>query len=148
MDFKKILYNIFQDINSKLRVHFITIISVFIITIFIILFMLDAYPLVNNNMLNNIINVSGALAGFLFTTFGIILSFPDNKLFIQGLKKYGYLTRIYTCIFIGILGFILTTVLGVLNVLTFLILPLFIMSLSYTIISAMFLFLVSLYISK
>lgn len=66
------------------------------------------------NYTNNIISLSGILAGFLFTTFGTFMSLPDNK-FLDMLENTGYFKSIYRIQLLGVLFLITAMMVGLFN---------------------------------
>lgn len=136
--------NLVESLKSAIRKYIVLI----PITVVLILLKLILKVSIENDILQNIVSVSGTLAGFLFTTFSIILSFPEDKPFMRGLKDYGYIKRLFLCIFLGLIAFISTIIITIFNILTILILPLFVLGILYTVISSIYLFLISFYISK
>lgn len=107
------IYNFIQSILEFSRKYIYAILPLFSFVIY--LFLKDF--LFNNisdaeNYLNNIVNLSGILAGFMLTTYATFMtSLPDNK-FIKALKHSGYLNSIYKVIGLGILFFILSMLAG------------------------------------
>jgi len=102
---------------------------------------------IDDNFVSNLINVSGILAGFLFTSLGIIISLPENK-FIQLLKDTGYMKIIYNSMIIGIITLLIAMLLGMFN---FKKIPTelsFIIGISETFLSAYYLYRVSYYSGK
>lgn len=65
----------------------------------------------STDYVNNVVNLSGILAGFLFTAYGIFMSLPDNK-FISALKHTGYMDSIYKVLIFGILFLITSMLIG------------------------------------
>lgn len=68
-----------------------------------------------NNYSNNIISLSGILAGFLFTTFGTFMSLPDNK-FLDALESTGYFRAIYRVQLLGVIFLLLAMLIGLFNI--------------------------------
>lgn len=101
----------------------------------------------NKNIVQSIISVSGSLAGFLFTTLGILIGLPDNK-FIQLLKKTKYMQVVFNTIIIGIISLLISTVLGVFNILKSINICIFIIGMAETFLGAIYLYKITLYSSK
>lgn len=101
----------------------------------------------DNDFNSNIINLSGALSGFLFTSLGIMIALPDNK-FTLLLKENGYMNIIYKTMTTGIVLFLLSMIIGLFNLNDLLMAMLFIMGVSETLLSAYYLYRVSYYTNK
>lgn len=101
----------------------------------------------DENYLSNLINISGILAGFLFTSLGIMISLPDNK-FTQLLKQIGYMRIIYNAITVGIIFFLIAMILGLFNISTTVANLFFIVGISETFLSSYYLYRVSYYSGK
>jgi len=95
----------------------------------------------------SLVNVSGILAGFLFTSLGIIITLPDNK-FTQMLTKIGYMKIIYTAMFMGIMSFLIAMLLGLFNIIEQITKLLFVIGISETFLSAFYLYRVSYFSGK
>lgn len=78
---------------------------------FIVTNALNKRNLFDEIFISNVINLSGILAGFLFTSMGIMISLPDNK-FTAQLSRSGYLKIVYRTMTIGILSFLIAMVTG------------------------------------
>ncbi|NOH14830.1 hypothetical protein [Clostridium cochlearium] len=102
---------------------------------------------INDEFDPNVINVSGVLAGFLFSSLGIMMSLPDNK-FTELLRNYGYMNIIYKAMFIGIITLILTLVLGIFKICNKLKEILFIIGLTETVLSAYYVYKITSLASK
>jgi len=99
------------------------------------------------NFMISLVNVSGILAGFLFTSLGIIITLPDNK-FTQMLTKIGYMKIIYTAMFMGIMSFLIAMLLGLFNIIEQITKLLFVIGISETFLSAFYLYRVSYFSGK
>lgn len=64
---------------------------------------------------SSIANISGVLAGFLFTGYAIFLSLPSDNNFFSLLKKHGYSRLFYRQITIAIILNAITMVISLLN---------------------------------
>lgn len=98
------LYNLFQLTKELLR-RFIYIVLPVVGALIYIIFkdkLISDTILKSKTYLNNVINLSGILAGFLFTTFGTFMSLPDNK-FLDLLEGSGYFKSIYRVQALGII---------------------------------------------
>lgn len=102
---------------------------------------------INDTFIPNLINVSGVLAGFLFTALGILISLPRNK-FIKFLIETGYMRIIYNCMIMGVIALLTSMILGLFNVLIKLMIYMFIIGISETVVSAYYLYRVSYLSSK
>lgn len=96
---------------------------------------------------SNLINVSGVLAGFLFTSLGIIISLPDNK-FTNLLKQTRYISIIYNSMIIGIIALLISMLFGMFSVIDKITITAFIIGISETFLSAYYLYRVSYYSGK
>lgn len=82
---------------------------------FIVTKSLNKRNLFDEIFISNVINLSGILAGFLFTSMGIMISLPDNK-FTAQLSKSGYLKIVYRTMTVGILSFLIAMIIGMFRV--------------------------------
>lgn len=113
MRFSYRLYNAFQLSLQKCR-KYIYLVLPAISLMFYILFKNKILSNISNNIedySNNIINLSGVLAGFLFTTFGTFMSLPDNK-FLDALETTGYFKAIYRVQLLGIIFLLSAMLIG------------------------------------
>lgn len=101
----------------------------------------------SENFMENLINISGILAGFLFTSMGIMITLPDNK-FTQLLKRTGYMKIIYKAMTVGIMSFLIAMMLGLFNINEIVSKLLFMIGISETFLSAYYLYRVSYYSGK
>lgn len=127
------LYNCIQDIIEKLREFSYILFLVIGLMVYIILLRYNEsiFDFVN---IDNIINLSGIFAGFIFTTFGIVMSLPDNK-FTELMKSSGYMLIIYRTLLMGIVFFGLSMVFGLFTDIRKLIVLFFFIGLSETILT-------------
>lgn len=96
--------------NSYLFFPLLSLLFVFLIKFFNILSVnIDA------DLRNNIVNVSGVLSGFLFTTYGIFMSLPDNN-FIKYLKASKHFDVIYKVLLFGIIFLISSMIFGIFKI--------------------------------
>ena len=137
-------YNFIEWLKSIFRKYIVLVPIIILLVALKILLKIN----ISNDMIQNVVSISGTLAGFLFTAFSIILSFPEDKPFMRGLKDYGYIKRLFLCIFLGLIAFICTIIISIFNILSTIILPLFVLGILYTLIAAIYLFTISFYISK
>ncbi len=86
------------------------------------------------NFLDNIINLSGIMAGFLFTTYGILMSLPNNK-FIELLKFNKTINIVFKTLLLGIIFLISAMILGLFTEYFSLITYIFIFGISETVTS-------------
>lgn len=96
---------------------------------------------------SNMINISGILSGFLFTSIGIMLALPSNK-FTQKLNSIGYIKIIFRAMIIGIFALITSMLLGLFNTCNRACNIFFVIGISETLLSAYYLYKVSYYSSK
>lgn len=132
------IYNKYKDIEELIRKYSYLILPIISIAIYIIcnkLFEIE----IDSEFNSNIINVSAVLAGFLFSSLGIIISIPQNK-FIDRLKTVGYMDIIYRSMFLGIIFLISTLIFGLFNIIHKVKIILFISGLSETILSSYYLY--------
>lgn len=106
------LYNIknsfFESIRS--RIHLITPIAG--LAIFKLGTYLNIFDIVNKtDYVNNVINLSGILAGFLFTAYGIFMSLPRNR-FIKQISHNGYMEVICKTLLMGIIFLLCSMFIG------------------------------------
>lgn len=71
--------------------------------------------IIDSDLRNNIVNVSGVLSGFLFTTYGIFMSLPDNK-FIDYLKRSNHFSVVYKVLLFGIIFLISSMIFGIFKI--------------------------------
>lgn len=140
------LYNIYRDIEEFMRRYAYLIFPLLFIAIYI--FLKKTLNIsIDEEFNSNIINVSGTLSGFLFTSLGIMLSLPENR-FTQVLKESGYIEIIHKSMFLGIVFLIITLVFGLFNVLPRFKIIFFIVGLSETLLSSYYLYRVTKLSSK
>ena len=146
MLFKDYISNLYEDI----KIHLIKYIFIYTPLLGIIIYTISKTHIcfeVGDDFISNLTNVSGVLAGFLFTSLGILISLPSNK-FISFLKKTGHMRIIHNCIMIGIMAFLITMVLGLFNTSIKLATYLFVVGISETFVSACYMYRVSYYSEK
>lgn len=102
---------------------------------------------ISDEFIPNLINVSGVLAGFLFTALGILISLPRNK-FIKYLLETGHMKIIYNSMILGVVTLLISMILGLFNILIKVVIYMFIIGISETLVSAYYLYRVSYYSSK
>lgn len=138
MKFKNMIYNLMSDLIENIIAYaYIIAPSLFII---IYLILKETIHLnIDEEFNSNVINISGVLSGFLFSSLGIIMSLPDNK-FTRALREYNYMEIIYKTMFIGIVSLIMTLILGLFKVLSSLKTILFIIGLSETLLSSYYIY--------
>lgn len=109
------LNNFIVDITNLIRKR-IYIVAPIMAFVFVIV-----YTIISNNNLimnidkdlqNNVANISGVLAGFLFTAYGIFLSLPDNR-FITYLKKSKHFDIVLKTLLYGIIFLIIAMLFGI-----------------------------------
>lgn len=146
MPFVHRLYNIYRDIEEFIRRYAYLTFPLLLIIAYVIckkIFNIN----IDEEFNSNVINVSGTLSGFLFTSLGIMLSLPENK-FTQVLKESGYIEIIHKAMFLGIVFLIITLVLGLFKILSRLKTIFFIIGLSETLLSSYYLYRVTKLSSK
>lgn len=144
MTFSEKLNNFIQ--NTKMRfVEYAYIIAPLIGLFVYIVFLKDR--VIDINLISNIINLSGTLAGFLFASLGIMIALPDNQ-FTLLLKENGYMNIIYKTMTIGIVAFLLSMVVGLFELNNSLMLIFFTIGVSETFLSSYYLYRVSYYTNK
>lgn len=144
MTFSQILNNIFYEVKMNIVKHayiYSPIIGIAIYTALLQNRNLD------NTFTSNIINLSGILAGFLFTSLGIMIALPDNK-FTTLLKENGYMKIIYKTMTIGIISFLISMIIGLFSFSTSIMTILFIIGVSETFLSSYYIYRVSYFTSK
>lgn len=110
-------YNLVQEILEWSRKYIYLVLPALSILMFILfkdIILSNAHKNINDYT-NNIINLSGILAGFLFTTFGTFMSLPDNK-FLDALGESGYFESIYRVQLLGILFLIIAMLIGLFDI--------------------------------
>ncbi|SDZ18690.1 hypothetical protein SAMN05192546_11141 [Tindallia californiensis] len=137
--------NIIVDIDNFGRRHVLVLIPV---TCLIIVVLLSGRFELSSHNISNIVNVSGVLAGFLFSVHSIMLSFPDEKNFVQHLKKSGYIKIIFRCIFTGEMFLFATLLIGIFIPNKNLLLFTFLSGLICAIVSAIYLYRISIMVSN
>lgn len=68
-------------------------------------------PDISEKQYEILINISGILSGFLFTTLGILIALPQNR-FTEFIRKYYIIKTVYLSIFSGIITFFLSIIIG------------------------------------
>ena len=112
MRINNIIYNVKQVFIEIIRKYIYLVSPIIGLGAFIILEKTNFIEASNDlSYMNNIINLSGVLAGFLFTTYGIFMSLPNNR-FIYLLKFNGYMGIIYKTLLFGIVFLISSMILG------------------------------------
>lgn len=101
----------------------------------------------SEGFISNLINVSGILAGFLFTSLGMIIALPDNK-FTMLLKENGYMKIIYNSMMLGIVSLLISMLIGMFNLSESMAIIFFIVGISETFLSAYYLYRVSYFSGK
>lgn len=138
MCFKYVVYNKYRDIvEFMIKYAYIVcpLFSIIIYSIISIFFKID----IDEEFNSNVINISGILSGFLFSSLGIMMSLPDNK-FTQALRKYKYMDIIYNAMFIGIIFLTITLIVGLFKIFSMIKEITFIIGLSETLLSAYYIF--------
>lgn len=137
------LYNVKEEVKE----HLIEFAYVYVPLFGLIVFALLAnYVKVDfdKEFKSNMINISGILAGFLFTSIGIMLTLPNNK-FTQTLNSIGYMKIIFRAMVIGIFALLISMLLGLFNVCSTAYSIFFVIGISETFLSAYYLYKVSYY---
>ncbi|MBC8590655.1 hypothetical protein [Wansuia hejianensis] len=146
MRFSHKVHNKYKDIEEFIRKHAYLMFPLLGTAIYFICNKLLELN-IDTEFNSNIINVSAVLAGFLFSSLGIIISLPQNR-FIERLKLIGYMEIIYRAMFLGIIFLISTLILGLFNIGYNLKILLFVSGLSETILSSYYLYKVTKLSSK
>lgn len=141
---------IFNNIKEDIKLHFIKYAFLYaplfgIITYFLVNTFIDIK--INEQFMPNLVNISGVLAGFLFTSLGILISLPENK-FIIFLKETGHMKIIFNSMIIGIMLLLISMVLGLFDFCNEITIYIFVGGISETFISAYYLYKVSYYSGK
>lgn len=123
------LYNCLQTLIKCIRKKIYLIIPIISSIIFCVL--VSTGNIVSNdfNVKSDIIGVSGTLAGFLFSSLGIIIALPRNN-FISKISSSGHMLIIIKTIIGGIIFFILSIITSIFTNYMLLIKIIFIMGLS------------------
>ena len=143
MRFKNTAHNTIENIKKYFIKYAYVFAAIIGLSIYSVLFYVVKIEL-NENFMTNLINISGILAGFLFTSLGIIISLPDNK-FTQQLTKTGYMKIIYRAMGMGIMSLLIAMMLGIFNIIEQVAKLFFITGISETFLSAYYLYRVSYY---
>ena len=138
MLFKYSAYNKYRDIKEFLIKYAYFICPLLFIAIYILVKIMANLE-IDEEFNSNIINISGILSGFLFSSLGVMMSLPDNK-FTQALRKSGYMDIIYNAMFIGIIFLIITLIFGLFKLLPAIKDITFIIGLSETLLSAYYIY--------
>lgn len=101
------IFNFYQNLLSFARRYSFIFAPFLGLILYFILLKKDVINIDSENIRSNLSNISGVLAGFLFTTMGIIQTMPDNR-FRQVLREIDYLEIIYRTLGLGII-FLLTS---------------------------------------
>lgn len=145
MDF---LNNFIEDLKEKLRKFSFIIAPLLALILFIIFYKFRIINLVvDSNLQNNIVNVSGILSGFLFTAYGVFISLPDNK-FISSLKRIGYFSLVYKILLFGIIFLITAMLMGMFKISDFYMILLFLLGISEVILSVYYFYMITTLSSK
>lgn len=144
MTFLDVLNNKYQ--NIKLNIVKYAYVYIPVASVLIVFTSFRNNP-VDYEFISNAINLSGILAGFLFTSLGIMISLPDNK-FTAQLTINGYMGIIFKTMAIGIVAFLISMVMGLLKFNTSIMSLFFTVGVSETFLSSYYLFQVSKYSGK
>lgn len=147
MRVSKTLNNIYQDVIQYIIKYNYIIFPALVFTTYILTYYFTKFK-IHTDLRQNICNISGVLAGFLFTAHSIILALPGDKKFINLLKEYGYFKIMFINIFLGEITLIISLILSLFNLAGYISLLTFLVGLTYTVILAIILFSVSLYVVK
>ena len=139
---------IFNNIIYEIKMNIVKYAYIYapIIGMIIYVFLLKD-RLLSVDFISNIINLSGILAGFLFTSLGIMIALPDNSFTIL-LKENGYMKIIYKTMAIGIVSFLISMIIGLFNFNNSIMTIFFTIGVSETFLSSYYLYRVSYYTSK
>lgn len=99
------------------------------------------------DFVNNIINISGILSGYLLTTYGIFVSLGNNN-FIKYLHQSGHFKIVYKIIMFGIVFLIISMLLGLFGISDRLMVISFLMGISEVILSVYYFYMLTLLSSK
>ncbi|MBO1264458.1 hypothetical protein J3A84_05305 [Proteiniclasticum sp. SCR006] len=146
MSISDFLNNCIESLMEIFRKYSPVIVPVLVLVIIVIINSINSFVNVNQILLH-IPSISGTLAGFLFTFFGIFTALPDNN-FIKVLKSNGYMKIIHITLITGISTLLVSMVLSIFGVLSYLSISLFIVGVSETMLASFYLFIVSTYSSK
>lgn len=102
---------------------------------------------IDSDLRNNIVNVSGVLTGFLFTSCGIFISLPDNN-FISYLKKSNHFIIVYRVLLFGIIFLISSMLLGIFKLFDKIMITVFICGMTEVIISVYYFYKITSLTSK
>lgn len=139
---------IFNNIIYEIKMNFVKFAYIYapVISMIVYITLLKDRDL-DIDFISNVINLSGILAGFLFTSLGIMITLPDNKFTIL-LKENGYMEIIYRTMTMGIVSFLISMITGLFNFSNSIMTIFFIIGVSETFLSAYYLYKVSYYTSK
>lgn len=98
--------------------------------------------IIDSDLRNNIVNVSGVLSGFLFTTYGIFMSLPDNK-FINYLKRSSHFSVVYKVLLFGIIFLISSMIFGIFKIFDNLMILTFIFGMVEVVISVYYFYMIT-----
>lgn len=145
---RKIMNNIIEDFKEKLRKYSFIIAPLITLIIFTIFLKISKVNLViDSDLQNNIVNVSGILSGFLFTAYGVFISLPDNK-FIVSLKSIGYFSIVYKMLLFGIIFLISAMLMAMFKVLDTFMVLIFLLGMSEVILSVYYFYKITTLSSK
>lgn len=139
-----------NNIKETVKIHFIKFSFIYAPIIGLFIYFLLSKLLktkLDTDFMSNLINVSGILSGFLFSSLGIIISLPSTK-FTNFLKETGYMRIIYNSMIIGIMTLLISMLLGMFSISIAATKLLFIVGISETFLSAYYLYRVSYYSGK
>lgn len=130
------LNNLLVDITTfiRKRIYILAPLITLIILLIDFIFFKRFIVTIDNDLNNNIANISGVLFGFLLTAYGIFLSLPDNN-FIRYLKLSKHFEIVLKTLLYGICFFVLSMLLGIFKVLGEIMLIVFLCGISEVVIS-------------
>lgn len=146
---KRKLNNFLVDITTfiRKRVYMIAPLIVLIVVLVNTMLLNRINIIIDKDLHNNIANISGVLAGFLFTAYGIFLSLPDNN-FITYLKRTNYFKIVLKTLLYGICFMLIAMLLGIFKILDKFMLITFLCGVSEVIVSVYYFYKITTLSSK
>lgn len=132
--------------NYIRRYKYIIVPSIFLFACAIFKYKFSMHINIGDRNIDMIVNLSGILAGFLFTTMGILISLPKNR-FTDAIKGTRTLKSTYITIFSAVVFLFISMILGIIKPCEYIIVP-FLIGLTNTLLSAFDLFMIGYLSSK
>lgn len=132
--------------NYIRRYKYIIVPGIFLFVCAIFKYKFSMHINIGDRNIDMIVNLSGILAGFLFTTMGILISLPKNR-FTDAIKGTRTLKSTYITIFSAVVFLFISMILGIIKPCGYIIVP-FLIGLTNTLLSASDLFMIGYLSSK